>query len=94
MPTKKKPKKIIRKVLCPAPSCKGGYLPKEAKNGQIEKVPSEVLARKKKDQLVYRCTYCGFMWAQRDEGNVTPLGFLENLEFKQVPKDYRNRGSL
>jgi hypothetical protein len=88
----------VPKVLCPAPSCRGGYEPqlRKATDEEIAAVPPEVFKRKKAEQLVYRCIYCQFMWAQNPSRKigtgVAPLGFYKNFVFEQVSENYETRG--
>lgn len=85
---------------CPAPDCSGGY------TGRLRQVapesipiPEEVQQRAGKGDVIYRCGYCGFVWAQKSSSqpgvNVTPLGFYRNFsnpnEFFPVSEDYEIR---
>ncbi len=97
------PRKKKDKVCCPAPDCRGGYSHRlyEVNAKLIQKIPPEVLARKKDDESIYRCNYCGFVWGQKSYRrmgiDVTPLGFYDNFtnpnKFVAVSENYETRRS-
>ena len=63
------------------------------------KLTPEVLSRKRPSDLIYRCSYCGFVWFQRSSSypgyDPTPAGFYSDFRnpdtFSPVPEDYRIR---
>jgi hypothetical protein len=63
------------------------------------KVPPEILSRKRPSDVIYRCSYCGFVWFQRSSSypgyDPTPAGFYNDFRnpetFSPVPEDYRIR---
>ncbi len=62
-------------------------------------IPQEAKGRIKENGIVFRCSYCGFVWAETHSGllspQVTPLGFYDSFrkpnEFKLVPTNYDTR---
>jgi hypothetical protein len=63
------------------------------------KVPLEILSRKGPSDVIYRCSYCGFVWFQRSSSypgyDPIPAGFYNDFRnpdaFSPVPEDYRVR---
>jgi len=63
------------------------------------KLTPEVLTRKGPSDLIYRCSYCGFVWFQRSSSHPgydpTPAGFYDDFRnpnaFSPVPEDYSIR---
>ena len=84
------------KLVCPAPNCTGGYAHRVTQISLANvAMPAEVIARITGAHVVYRCSYCGFVWA-KIAGNVAPLGFkgrANTKEFTAVPEDYETRST-
>ncbi|MCX6639523.1 MAG: hypothetical protein NTW14_03455 [bacterium] len=95
MPPKKK-----YKIHCPAPDCTGGRPNRLIKIQAIEAdIPAEILNRTSANDVIYRCSYCGLVWAQSPAKtvgfDVIPLGFYDNFtapnKFIAVRDDYQIR---
>jgi hypothetical protein len=86
---------------CPSPKCTG-----KDKNklyhikGKPNWLPPEVWVKKKEDQILYRCAYCGLVWfqerAKRAGFDARPVGYYDDLqhpwEFVSLKGKYRIRG--
>ncbi len=97
------PRKKEAKPQCPAPDCQGGYSNRiHEADYLVEKTPADVLERKDRNDTIFRCNYCGFLWAKSSskgyDGGIIPLGFYDSFqnpnEFSAVPKTYRIRREL
>ena len=81
---------------CPNADCKGGDQSRLYKVGQKSiSIPEEVLSIKGAKETIYRCNYCGLLWAQEDSKRIgldpKPLGIYRNLEFFSIPDNFRIR---
>jgi hypothetical protein len=85
---------------CPSTQCSGGYSHRLGKtSAESVEMPPDMLARREGTDLIYRCSYCGFVWFQSSASypgfDPTPAGFYDNFmapsEFVPVPQTYRIR---
>lgn len=85
---------------CPANDCSGGHAPRLHKvSAENVKITQEVLSRKKTEDEIYRCNYCGFVWFQSSSSrpgfDPTPAGFYGDFSnpdiFVAVAENYEIR---
>jgi hypothetical protein len=82
---------------CPARNCSGGHGSRlhQVTAGKVN-ITQEVLSRRKSSDVIYRCSYCGFVWFQSSTSfpgfNPTPAGFYDNFQnpnvFIPIPEFY------
>lgn len=70
---------------CPSPVCTGGHRNKLYRIwGKPNWLPPRVWAKKKEDEILYRCTYCGLVWfqdrARRPGFDARPAGYYDDFE--------------
>jgi len=81
---------------CPAQDCTGGDSNRLYRvSADSVHVPDQHRSPEKNGFLLYRCSYCGFLWYQDPLGvdlNPIPVGFYNNFtkpnEFFAVGRDY------
>lgn len=82
---------------CPALDCSGGHADRLYRTtAELVEMPPEVQARCKDTEVVYCCSYCGFVWFQSSAAypgvGATPAGRYDNFrwpsEFHAVSDTY------
>src|SRR5205809_648512 len=85
---------------CPAPDCSGGRAHRlHQTTAEAVHMPADVLARRKDLEVLFRCSYCGFVWFQNTASypgfEARPAGWYDNFrwpnEFHAVSETYSIR---
>jgi hypothetical protein len=71
---------------CPSSTCTGGQRNKLFRiKGKPNWLPSEVWIKKKEEEIVYRCSYCGLVWFQeklKKQGvDARPVGYYDSFDY-------------
>jgi hypothetical protein len=71
---------------CPSRSCTGGHRNKLFHiKGKPNWLPEEVWIKKREEEIIYRCSYCGLVWFQeklkRQGIDARPVGYYDGFDY-------------